>query len=97
VTTNHNVRRIVAAAALAGSISAAGLVLAVGSAQAQPGFTPLATWCPGQPMPGNVAGDWDMNDCHAWHFSWHDDPSAPPRQVVQGDLDCWAIFPQCLY
>ncbi len=66
-----------------------------GSAVAEPGFAPLASWCPGQPLPGNVAGDWDMSACHDWHYSWHDDlshrwgtdgPAAPPGQVVQGPL-----------
>jgi hypothetical protein len=98
VNTTHSLTRIISAAGLAGAVWAAGLVgLGAGSAQAQPGFAPLATWCPGQQLPGSVAGDWDMNACHEWHYSWHDDPHAPAGQVVQGPVDCWAIFPQCLY
>jgi hypothetical protein len=79
---------------VSGSLGLAGVE--AGSAVAEPDFAPLASWCPGQPLPGNVAGDWDMSACHDWHYSWHDDPAAPPGQVVQGPLDCRAIFPQCL-
>jgi hypothetical protein len=76
-----------AALVVYGSLS---LGLAAGPAQADPapGCTSYACWCPGQPLPGGVAGDWDTTACHDWHYSWHDDPQAPRDQVEQGPMDC---------
>ncbi|MDT5096020.1 MAG: hypothetical protein QOH60_5383 [Mycobacterium sp.] len=82
---------------VAGGVSLAGV--SAGVAQAHPdGCTSYACWCPGQPLPGKVAGDWDMNACHDWHYSWHDDPHAPQGQIEQGPLDCGygpGTLPQC--
>jgi hypothetical protein len=93
----NRISRVATAALVSGGVGLAGFGLPAGTAQAAPGLMPLATWCPGQPVPGIVVGDWDNSACHEWHYSWHDDPHAPPGQVVQGPVDCWAIFPQCLY
>ena len=49
---------------VSGGLGLAALGVAAGTAQAQPGFAPLATWCPGQSVPGYPAVVWDMNVCH---------------------------------
>jgi hypothetical protein len=102
MNTSHTLTRIIAGTLLSGGVVAAGLGVAAGTAQARPGnpqgCTQTSCWCPGQPLPGHVAGDWDMNDCHDWHYSWHDDRQAPPGQVVQGPLTCGygpGLLPQC--
>ncbi len=65
----HMSRRAVAAALLAGGVAVAGIALATGTAQAQPGdnFSQPHRWCPGQPLPeGDV--HWDTNICHTWYW-----------------------------
>ncbi len=66
MNTSQNLKRIIGGALFSGGLAVAGLGLAVGTAQAQPGPAPLypgpfATdngdwgpahhWCPGQPLP----------------------------------------------
>jgi hypothetical protein len=29
-----------------------------------------------------------MNTCHDWHYSFHDDKSAPQGQILQGPMMC---------
>ncbi|MGE2814956.1 hypothetical protein ACQI5H_07390 [Mycobacterium heidelbergense] len=74
---------------VSGAVCVAGL--SAGTAHAQPGATPLAQWCPGQPIPGphgqaGIIGDWDMNACHEWHFAWHDFPPGPNGMIEQGPM-----------
>jgi hypothetical protein len=79
MNTPHNVKRIIARAVLSGGVAAAGLGLAVGSAQADPQSQGPFQWCPGQPVPGDyfarVPGippmppslvAWDMSVCHTY-------------------------------
>ncbi|WIM87657.1 hypothetical protein PT015_22950 [Candidatus Mycobacterium wuenschmannii] len=79
-------RMILASAVLIGGITA--VTTGTASASGPPGCTSYACWCPGQPIPGNIAGDWDMNSCHDWHYSFHDDKNAPHQQIVQGPMMC---------
>jgi len=65
---------------VSGGLGLAGLGLAAGNAQAEPGLAPQFhgpvpakvrgpyQWCPGQPLPyndGNIV--WDMGVCHTWY------------------------------
>src|SRR5215813_3448489 len=86
--TQHTLKKIITGASLSGAVAVAGLGLAAGTAQAQPGCSSYACWCPGQPLPGRVSGGWDMNACHDWHWAWHDDRNAQPNTVLSGPLDC---------
>ncbi|MCV7413640.1 hypothetical protein AWC05_04085 [Mycobacterium florentinum] len=99
MSTHYLLMRTIAAAAVSGIGAVAGIASGVGIAHAfPPGCTSYACWCPGQPLPGQVAGDWDMNACHDWHYSWHDNPQAPHGQVEQGPMDCGygpGFLPQC--
>ena len=95
-------KRIIAGTLLSGGVAVASLGMTAGTAEANPvapqGCTQYSCWCPGQPLPGHVAGAWDMNSCHDWHYSWHDDRHAPQGQVVQGPLMCGygpGFLPQC--
>ncbi len=104
MTTNPTLKTFVSRTMLAGGVGLAGSVgpmLAAGTAAAAPGPAPVCQtqtcWCPGKPLPSsNTPITWDMNVCHDGHYAWHDDPAAGNR-VVDAPLDCWAIFPQCLY
>jgi hypothetical protein len=97
MNTTHTLNRIIAGALLSGGVAIAGIGLAAGAAQAQPGLAPLARWCPGQPLPSpQPPVNWDMNVCYDWHYAWLDNPHAG-NQVVDGPVNCWAIFPRCLY
>jgi hypothetical protein len=80
----HNLKRIIAGALLSGGIAVAGLGLAAGTAQAQPGFAPLATWCPGQPVPGYPPVVWDINVCH----DYYETTNTPDHltHVVEGEF-----------
>ena len=87
---NRTLNRIAVGVVLAGGVAAAGVAPVVATAQASgpPGCSSPACWCPGQPIPGHIAGDWDMNACHDWHYSVHDDKNAPQGQIVQGPMMC---------
>jgi hypothetical protein len=79
MNTTHTLKRIIAGALLSGSIAVAGLGLAAGTAQAEPGIAPQFhgpvpavkgpyQWCPGDPLPYNDDGVvWDMSVCHTWY------------------------------
>jgi hypothetical protein len=72
------------AALVSGGLGLAGLGLAAGTAQAQPSFVPLATWCPGQPVPGYPPVVWDMNVCH----DYYETTNTPDHltHVVEGEF-----------
>jgi hypothetical protein len=93
--TSRALMRITAGTLLSGGVAVSGLAVAAGTAEAKPGYaqgcTQSSCWCPGQPIPGHVAGDWDMNSCHDRHYSWHDYRHAPAGQIVQGPLTCGYI------
>jgi hypothetical protein len=48
MNTTHTLKPIIAGALLSGAVAVASLGLAAGTAQAAPGFAPLARWCPGR-------------------------------------------------
>jgi hypothetical protein len=99
MNATHNLKRIIGGTLLSGGVAVAGMVLAAGTAQAQPGFIPQYPWCPGQhwqyltpPPPG-----FDMTVCHNLMAQSHSDgtftivelpPPAPPPPGRQ----CWALF-----
>jgi hypothetical protein len=89
MNTARNLTRIVAGMLLWVGVTVAGMGLGAGTATAfPPGCTSYACWCPGQPLPGEVIGPWDMTACHDWHFAWHMDRDALPGQILSGPLDC---------
>jgi hypothetical protein len=51
---------------VSGGLGVAGLGLAAGTAQAQPGFAPEYNWCPGQPWQYTIPPppDFDWTVCH---------------------------------
>lgn len=82
MNTSHNAKRIIAGALLSSGIAAAGLGMATGIAQAQPGPVPLqpgpfATddngwgppkqWCPGDPLP--ATGNHVTDPFRGWDMS----------------------------
>jgi hypothetical protein len=104
---NTTLNRIVAGTLLWIGVAIAGSGLTAGTAQAGPGLAPQTPgwkvcqtqtcWCPGRALPSSHTPiTWDMNVCHDWHYAWHDNPAAGD-QVIDGPLNCWAIFPKCLY
>jgi hypothetical protein len=83
------------------ALVAGDLGLAAGTAQAAPGFAPLATWCPGTPGDALIAdmqkAGWDLSVCHDYYFGpgpngytqiFEGDP--PPRMC--GPVPC-GLFP----
>jgi hypothetical protein len=87
MNTSHNLKRIIAGALLSGGLVSAGLGLAAGTAQAQPGFAPLYQWCPGQHWQWLIPPppDWDMSVCHNVKVVYDtrpprivEDPNPPP-------------------
>ena len=72
----HTPKRVLAAALLLGGVTLAGIGLAAGDAQAQPGLAPIPTdnfsvphhWCPGQPLPETDV-HWDANICDTWFWA----------------------------
>jgi hypothetical protein len=105
MNTNPTLKKVIAQTLLAGGVAVAGSVAATGAAEAAPGpqgpgvkvCQTQTCWCPGRPLPSSHTPiGWDMNVCHDWHYASHDDPAAGDR-VVDGPLNCWAIFPKCLY
>jgi hypothetical protein len=89
--TARTLKPIIAEALLSGGVAIAGLGLAAGTAQAQPGFFSQGTeWCPGQHWEWLVSppADWDMSVCHNVKVIGHHDgtwtvvedtvPPAPP-------------------
>ena len=69
---------------VSGGLGLAALGVAAGTAQAQPGFAPLATWCPGQSVPGYPPVVWDMNVCH----DYYETTNTPDHltHVVEGEF-----------
>lgn len=78
-----------------------GLGLGAGTAQAAPGFAPLATWCPGTPGSALIAdmqkAGWDLSVCHDYYFGPGPDGhtqifegNPPPRMC--GPVPC-GLFP----
>jgi hypothetical protein len=102
---NPILKKIVTRTLLAAGVAVAGSVGARRSGRGRAGAASSGVkvcqtqtcWCPGRPLPSSHTPiGWDMNVCHDWHYAWHDDPAAGDR-VVDGPLNCWAIFPKCLY
>ena len=73
--TTRSLKKVIAGAVLSGGIALAGLGLATGTAQAEPGFAPFPAdnftvphqWCPGQSLPMPDVR-WDMGVCHHWYW-----------------------------
>src|SRR6185437_11648033 len=65
----HTPKRLVAAAVLSGAVAAAGMGVAMATAQAAPGdnFSRPHQWCPGQGLPMDDV-HWDNNICHTWYW-----------------------------
>lgn len=106
MNTTRSLTTIIGRTLLSSGIAACGFGLTTGAAEAQPGPAPLAPgwkvcqtqtcWCPGRPLPSSTTPiTWDMSVCHDWHYASHENPAAG-NQVVDGPLNCWAIFPKCL-
>ena len=68
---------------VSGGLGLAGLEFAAGTAQATPGFVPLAHWCPGDPVQQLPHG-WDQSICHDYYWSGPDatHPSSYPVEGV---------------
>lgn len=97
MNTIRTLKQAFAAALLTVGVAGAQCTFTAAEANADPGCQTQTCWCPGRPLPSSHTPiTWDMGVCHDWHYAWHDDPAAGDR-VVDGQLDCWAIFPQCLY
>ncbi|HXY63371.1 MAG TPA: hypothetical protein VEI45_03155 [Mycobacterium sp.] len=66
---SHTPKRFIVAALSSGGVALAGIGLAAGTAQAQPGdnFSVPHQWCPGQPLPATDV-HWDTNICHTWYW-----------------------------
>jgi hypothetical protein len=82
-------RRLIAG--LATAVLLSGGVAAAGTAQAQPGFAPLARWCPGQPVPQAGLDDqspvvWDMTVCHNYYYL-----ARPDGRLVEGIRQVWVM------
>lgn len=101
MNTFRTLNRIITGTLLSGGVAVAGIALAAGIAEAYPpGCTQPSCWCPGQPLPGHVVGDWDMTACHDWHNPRLMDPSLPIGEVAQGPMECnygpgWPPKPPC--
>jgi hypothetical protein len=52
---------------VSGGLGLAGLGLASGTAQAEPGFAPLYHWCPGDGWHPEWGNNWDPGTCHDDH------------------------------
>jgi len=97
---NRLIAGCAAAVTVSGGLWLTGLGLTIGIAQANPPGCGQysACWCPGQPMPPHVVGDWDSGGCHDYHYADQDFPPGPPTQVEQGpkprDPSCppWATI-----
>jgi hypothetical protein len=67
--TTRTLKAIIAGALLSGTVAVASLGLAAGTAQAAPGFAPLARWCPGDPLTSSMQrAGWDLSVCHDYYF-----------------------------
>lgn len=88
----NRISRLAVAVLASGGVGLAGLGLAGGAAQADPGS---GTWCPGQPLPYNGPTDvvWDMTVCHTWYsvhykqgnvgdYIWADSPPPVPPPII---------------
>ncbi len=98
MNVTHNLKRIIGGTLVSGGVAVAGLGLAAGTAQAAPGFVPLAHWCPGDPVQQLPHG-WDQSVCHDYYWTGPDaqNPNshavegvAPPRMC--GPVPC-GLFP----
>jgi hypothetical protein len=76
----NRISRLAKAVLVSGGLSAAGLGLAAGTAQAYT-YGPFQ-WCPGQDLPNDPprqegALQWDMSVCHTYWFDWDVRTHAP--------------------
>lgn len=90
-TTPHGIKRITAAAVLAGAGALAGLVLTPATAHAEPGrATGPSTWCPGQyqSFAGGGSGrpNWDWNVCHTYWWVYGEPGGNVADSVWEGAL-----------
>jgi len=86
--------RIIAAALLSGGVAVAGLGPGANIAQAQPGFAPLARWCPGDPPVSSMQrAGWDLSVCHDYYFG----PGPDGRtQIIEGQFNAPPCKPSIL-
>ncbi|WP_228032394.1 hypothetical protein [Mycolicibacterium sp. P9-22] len=90
-TTPPSIKRITAAAVLAGAGALAGLVLTPATAHAEPGrATGPSTWCPGQyqSFAGGGSGrpNWDWNVCHTYWWVYGEPGGNVADAVWEGAL-----------
>lgn len=74
-------------------VGAAGFGLGAGSAQAVPGFAPLARWCPGDPVQQLPSG-FDPGVCHDYYLTGPD-AQHPYSHPVEGVMPPPNIGQQC--
>jgi hypothetical protein len=68
LSMNKKILGIATTALVSGGLGLAGLGVAAGTAQAEPGPAPQYHWCPGDRWDDGWGGNWDWGRCHDDHF-----------------------------